>query len=782
MKHKELIERMTAEEKASLTSGANFWNSKAVERVGVPSFTLTDGPHGLRKQKGQADHLGLNSSVPSTCYPTAAGLANSWDMELIEALGERLGREAAAERVSVVLGPGCNIKRNPLCGRNFEYFSEDPFLSGKAAAALIRGVQKMGVSACVKHFAANSQELHRMASDSVVDERTLREIYLPAFETAVREGGVRCLMTSYNLLNGVYTNENTYLLRDILRVEWGYEGMVVTDWGGNNDRVAGLIAGDHLEMPGVGGETDGQVLRALRDGSLDEKYLDEAADALIEMALSTREYLGGDYDRDEHHAFASKAAGEAAVLLKNEGGVLPIGRRYTVAVMGDFAKRPRYQGAGSSLVNPTRLEDPLDELKKAGLRVVGYAKGFRRGGGRSEKLIKEAVALAKRADIALLFLGLDEGGEAEGMDRADMRLPENQTALLRAVAAENPNTVVVLSCGCAVETDWDKDARALLHGYLGGQAGASAMARLLTGRENPSGKLTETMPLRYEDSPSAPYFPGPEATAEYREGIYVGYRGFDSAKRAVKYPFGHGLSYTGFEYSDLEISDGAAAFTIKNCGAVTGAEVAQLYVSARTGGMFRPEKELKGFARVLLSPGESKRVSIPLDERSFAVWSVIEKRWVVEPGEYGLLIGASSRDIRLTGSVVKTGEAVENPYAADVFAPYKSADVSAVSDESFAALLGREIPPSKWDRKAPLGMNSVIAQGAYLKGGPGRLIYELVRLGRASLRLLGLRSAADTLMYAMELPYRGLSRMTGVFTEKQVESLLRAVNRAGTKI
>ena len=777
MKHADLIKQMTLEEKASLMSGANFWNTKGVERLGIPGMMLTDGPHGLRKQGGKADHLGLNKSIPATCYPSAAGLANTWDEALIEEMGRFLGLEAASEGVSVLLGPGVNIKRSPLCGRNFEYFSEDPYLSGKMAAALIRGIQSNGISACVKHYAANSQELRRMTNDSVVDERTLREIYLPAFEMAVKEGGVKSLMTSYNRVNGIYAHEHPHLLRDILYGEWGFSGMVVSDWGGNNDRVESVRQGGTLEMPSTNGQTDKHIVKAVRAGKLEESILDEQVDRLLDLVLSTQEHITGKtYDRDAHHAAAAKVAEKSAVLLKNEEKILPLNKQQRIAVIGDFAKEPRYQGAGSSKINPTKLDCGLDALKAIGANVTGFAPGFRRGGKMDAMLIRQACKLAENADVVLLWLGLDEGGEAEGVDRSDMKLPENQIALLDAVAEVNPNIVVVLSCGCAVEMGWDSKAKAVIHGYLGGQAGAPAMAKLLTGEVNPCGKLSETVPVSYEDVSSYAYYPGMEATSEYREGLYVGYRYFDTAKREVKYPFGYGLSYTEFAYSDLTVTDDAVHFTVRNIGSVYGEEIAQLYIHAATNGMFRPEQELKGFAKVSLNPGEEKRVTIALNDRSFAVWSILENDWVVEGGSYEVRIGASSRDIRLTAEVQKGGAAA-NPYAADVFTSYYSGEVQSVSDESFAALLGHAIPAAKWDRNAPIGFNDTISQGEYLEGGIGRGIYNLIAFVRNVLMALEKKEVGNNVMFVMNLPWRGVARMSGVLSDEQVLALIDMINR-----
>lgn len=775
MKYRELIDKMTLEEKAGLTSGMDFWHTKPIPRLGIPSMLLSDGPHGLRKQEWQSDHLGMHKSVPATCFPTAASLANSWDTDMIERLGRALGLEAASEGISVLLGPGCNIKRNPLCGRNFEYFSEDPYLSGKSAAALIRGVQSNGISACVKHFAANSQELRRMSNDSVVDERTLREIYLPSIEMAVKEGGVKCVMTSYNRLNGEYTNENTHLLQDILYGEWGYDGMVVTDWGGNNDRVKALVAGDNLEMPYSGGDTDRYVAQAVRDGVISEELLDERVDKILDMIFTTRKAFDyKHYDKAEHHRLAAGFAEETAVLLKNDG-ILPL-RSGSVAVIGDFAKTPRYQGAGSSLVKSTRVDNALDALRAEGVRIVGFEPGYRRGGGRSSRLCAKACELAMRAETVLLFLGLDEGGEAEGIDRSDMRLPENQLELLTALSAVSRNIVVILSCGGAVEMPWQDRARAVVHGFLGGQAGATAMARLLTGKANFSGKLSETIPLRYEDMPSAPYYPGREKTSEYREGLFVGYRYFDTAQKPVLYPFGYGLSYTQFRYSDLKIDGDTVSFSVENTGKMLGAEVAQLYIAPKTNGTFRPAQELKGFVRITLAPNEKKRAEITLSDRSFALWSTKHNDWVVESGEYEILVGASSRDIRLHGTVTRKG-ITEKLYDEPELAPYYTGDVMAVPDAAFEALLGRPIPQHNWDREAPFGFNDCVSQGEYLRGGLGKAIYNGVRLVRNGLLLCGKKMAANNFMYILDVPYRNIARMTGIFNDEQVYALLKVVNR-----
>ena len=567
---------MTLEEKASLMSGQNFWNTKAVERTGIPSMMLTDGPHGLRKQGGKADNLGLNDSIPATCFPTAATLANSWDTDLLETVGACIGREAAAHDVGVLLGPGLNIKRNPLGGRNFEYYSEDPFLTGKLAAAMIRGVQSEGISACPKHFAVNSQEDDRMVIDEIVDERALREIYLEGFRYAVMEGGAETIMTSYNRVNGTYSNEHPHLLQDILYGEWGYDGLVVTDWGGNNDRVEGLINGCHLEMPSTSGMTDREIVEAVHDGRVDEKLLDERVNSLLELLYSVKPALGKGkrYTDEEHNEAARDAARRSFVLLKNENGLLPLSMGKRTAIIGDFAKIPRYQGSGSSLINPVKLTPALDELLSSGLDITGYEPGFKRSGGRSVSLKRRAVRLAASADAAVLFLGLNERGEAEGFDRKHMRLPDNQIELLDAVYKVCPRVAVVISCGAPVEMEWENMADAILHTYLGGQASGSAVTDILTGRTNPSGKLAETYPHKYEDAPSAPWYHKNQVTAEHRESIFVGYRYYDAVEKSVAWPFGFGLSYTSFAYSELSADSSSAEFSILNTGDVAGEEIA----------------------------------------------------------------------------------------------------------------------------------------------------------------------------------------------------------------
>ena len=777
MKHEDLIRQMTLEEKCYLLSGKDFWQTRSVERLGVPSMTLSDGPHGIRKQEGEGDQLGLNGSLPATCYPTAATIANSWDPALGEEIGEYLGIEAASQGVCVLLGPGLNIKRSPLCGRNFEYFSEDPYLAGKMAASYIRGIQKNGVAACPKHFAANSQELRRMASDSVMDERTLREIYLTGFEIAVKEGGAKSIMSSYNRVNGVYANENPHLLQEILRDQWGFEGFVVSDWGGSNDHTAGVAAGSHLEMPTTGGDSDLELVEAVKFGKLSEELLDQRVDELLDVVLSTRkavdQWKGKEFFKDAHHAIAARASEQSIVLLKNEEGILPLKKGTKVAVIGEFAQKARYQGAGSSVVNPTKLDHTMDVIKNFDLDVAGFEAGYPRSGKGDPAMQARAVELAKKADIVLLYVGLDEISESEGLDRSHMKLPQSQIDLLEAVAAANPNVVAVMSAGSAVEMPWLDKCKALVHGYLCGQAGASSVLKVIMGQVNPSGKLAESYPIKYEDVSSAPYFPAKERTAEYREGLYVSYRYFETAKVPVLFPFGFGLSYTTFEYSDLSVTGKEATFTLKNTGGMDGAEVVQLYVSKTDGEVFRPAKELKGFAKVFLKAGESKKVTIPLDDKAFRYFNVDSNRFEVEGGQWTILIGASCADIKLSGTVEVQGTNAASPYDRQKFAKYFSGDIKNISDGEFEALLGRPIPDGHWS--GMLDMNDALCQMYYAKGAAGRLAYKIlthfinksIEKGQPNLNLL----------FNYNMPFRAIAKMTGgICTIEMAQGILTIVN------
>ena len=777
MKHQDLISKMILEEKCYLLSGKDFWRSRSVERLGVPNMILSDGPHGIRKQKGAGDHLGLNGSVPATCYPTAATIANSWDPALGEEIGEHLGAEAASQGVHVLLGPGLNIKRSPFCGRNFEYFSEDPYLAGKMAASYIRGIQKNGVSACPKHFAANSQELRRMASDSVMDERTLREIYLTGFEIAVKEGHAKSIMSSYNRVNGVYANENPHLLQEILRDEWGFDGFVVSDWGASNDHTEGVRAGSHLEMPTTGGDSDLELVEAVKSGRLDEKLLDQRVDELLDVILSATKAVaplkGKPFDVEKHHAMAAKASEQSIVLLKNENNILPLKKGTKVAVIGEFAQKARYQGAGSSVVNPTKLDHTMGVIGNFDLDVVGFEAGYPRSGKGDPAMQAKAVELAKTADIILLYIGLDEISESEGLDRAHMRLPQSQVDLIEAVAAENPNVVAVMSAGSAVEMPWLDKCKALVHGYLCGQAGASSVLKAIMGQVNPSGKLAETYPVKYEDVSSASYFPAKERTAEYREGLYVGYRYFETANVPVLFPFGFGLSYTTFEYSDLTVSEMEATFTLKNAGNMDGAEVAQLYVSKPDGDVFRPAKELKGFAKVFLKAGESKKVTIKLDDKAFRYFNVDTNRFEVEGGDWAVMIGASCADIKLSGTVSVTGTGAKSPYDKQKVAKYFSGDIKAISDAEFETLLGRPIPDGHWS--GTLGMNDAICQLYCAKSGLARFVYR--RMTNMLNKSIEKGKPDLNITFIYNMPFRGIAKMAGgMCTMEMAEGILTICN------
>ena len=708
MKHANIITKLTLEQKCALLSGETVFTTRGYKNAGIPSITLSDGPNGVRKQAGAADHLGLNPSVPATCFPTAATVACSWDPALGEQLGRAMGEEAAAQEVSVLLGPGLNTKRSPLCGRNFEYFSEDPYLSGKLAAAYVRGIQSNGIAACPKHFAVNSQELRRMASDSVVDERTLRELYLTGFEIVVKEAHPKTIMSSYNLVNGTYANENAHLLQDILRRDWGFDGAVVTDWGGSNDHALGVKNGSTLEMPAPGGDAVRELLKAVETGKISESDVDARLDELLTLVLDTHaavENHSRSFDADAHHALARRAAAESAVLLKNDGDLLPLAAGASVAVIGDFAETPRYQGAGSSAVNSIKVDTFLDCLKDSGLHSVGFAAGFDRQGKPDDAKKAEAVALAKKADTVLLCLGLDEIKESEGLDRADMKLADNQIELLQAVQQANPNIVVIVSAGASLETPWLAHCRALVYGALGGQAGAGAMVDVLTGKINPSGKLAETWANAHADTPAKDNFAGAGRTVQYREGLYVGYRYYQTAGVPVAFPFGYGLSYTSFAYSDLKADARSVTLTVTNTGSRAGAEIVQAYAAKPDAQIFRPAQELKAFTKVWLEAGESKTVTLPLDDKAFRYWNTKTGSWEVEGGTYELRVGASSADIRLTTAVEVNGTSAPNPYAGKALPHYTSGKVQRVPDDEWETLLGYPIPADtvKIDRNMTLG-------------------------------------------------------------------------------
>ena len=757
MKNAEIIAKLNLEQKCALLSGAGTFTTRGCPKAGVPSITLSDGPNGVRKQAGAADHLGLNPSVPATCFPTAATVACSWDPALGEEIGRAMGEEAAAQEVAVLLGPGLNTKRSPLCGRNFEYFSEDPYLSGKMAAAYVRGIQSEGIAACPKHFAVNSQELRRMASDSVLDERTLRELYLTGFEIVVKEAAPKTIMSSYNLVNGTYANENAHLLQDILRRDWGFSGAVVTDWGGSNDHALGVKNGSTLEMPAPGGDAVRELLAAVQSGKITEADVDARLDELLTLVLDTSAAVqkhSRSFDADAHHALARRAAAESAVLLKNDGGILPLAAGARVAVIGDFAETPRYQGAGSSAVNSIKVDTLLDCLAQSGLQCAGFAAGFDRQGRPDADKKAQAVALAQKADTVLLCLGLDEIKESEGLDRVDMKLADNQIELLQAVEQANPNTVVVLNAGASLETPWLAHCRALVYGALGGQAGAGAMVDVLTGKVNPGGKLAETWANAYEETPARDNFAGAGRTVQYREGLYVGYRYYQTAGVPVAFPFGYGLSYTSFAYSDLKVTADSVTLTVTNTGARDGAEIVQVYIAKPGAEIFRPAQELKAFARVPLAAGESRTVTLPLDDKAFRYWNTRTNGWEIEGGRYEVRVGASSVDIRLTANVDIRGTNAPDPYAGKALPHYKSGSVQNVPDAEWEILLGHPIPQDK----VKIDRNMTLGELNHSRSPLGWLIWlVLTALLNASYK----RGKPDlNVLFQYNMPLRALAKMT----------------------
>ncbi len=778
LKYENIIKQMTLAEKAQMMSGKNTWETVDFEKYGIPSMFMSDGPHGLRRQAGAGDHLGLNASLPATCFPTAAGVANSWDEELGEKIGEALAEEAVTMGVNVILGPGLNIKRSPLCGRNFEYFSEDPYHAGKMAAAYIRGIQSKGIAACPKHFAANSQELRRMANDSVVDERTFREIYTTGFEIAVKEGKAKSIMSSYNEVNGIYANENKHMLQEILVDEWGFDGFVVSDWGGSNDHALGVKNGSHLEMPGTGKAGMNDIIRAVKNGDLEETVLDQRLDELLNVIFATHQATedakGKQFDVEAHHALARKAAEESIVLLKNEDNILPLKPGTKVAVIGDFAKTPRYQGAGSSLVNPTKQPEAiLDVIGKSGLEVTAYEQGYIRNKKPNEKLMKTAVEAARNAEVVLFFGGLDEISESEGLDRTHMHMPTAQDTLLNELTTVNSNVIVVLSAGSAIEMPWFQYVKGIVHGYLGGQAGASAMLNVLTGKVNPSGKLNETYPMYYKDTPAYAYYPSKERSSEYRESLYVGYRYYTTTGKTTRFPFGYGLSYTTFEYKNLKVDAEGVTFTIENTGNVTGAEIAQLYIGKKSDTIFRPVRELKGFTRVELSPGQQKEVRIPFDDKTFRFYDTRTDSWETESGAYQIMVGKDAEHMLLEDTLEVKGTVENGGYKKEELPEYFSGKIKDISDEEFKCLYRKEVPDGSWSGE--IRINDAVCQLYYGKGILGKLFYGVLKLllkisewqGKPNLNIL----------FNYNMPIRGYAKMTGGFvTMEMAEALTEMAN------
>lgn len=786
MKNEEILKKMTLEEKASLLSGKNFWETMDYPEYGIPGMFLSDGPHGLRKQAASADQLGLNPSLPATCFPTASALANTWNRQLVHEIGNALGNEAVKLHVNMLLGPGINIKRNPRCGRNFEYFSEDPYLAGKLSSQLIQGIQENGISACVKHYCANSQETRRINMDSIIDLRALREIYTTAFEIAIKEAHPKALMSSYNMVNGYYTNENKYLELDVLRKEFQYTGLIVTDWGGENDRIEGLLASNELEMPGNNGDTDREIIKAVKDGRLDEKVVDECADRVISLAIDTSKainykeaFVTTDKDgkkltgmdcfpelRLQHHEIAKKASDETMVLLKNKDGILPLKKDDEVCIIGDFANAPRFQGAGSSQVNSTRLDNFTDLKDKYKFKYLGFSSGFNRYGKKDKKLEEEALALAKKANVIVYFLGLDEVTESEGLDRDTIELPKNQIDLLKKLHGLGKKIVAVLSSGSVVNLDWDENCDGLLFGALSGQAGCNSILDILNGDLTPSGKLSETYPVSYEDEATADCFPSDGINALYKESIYVGYRYFEKSRIAVKYPFGFGLSYTTFVYLDTKVEESGVRLKVKNTGNAKGKEIVEVYIGKKDSRIFRPVKELKGFCKTkLLEPGEEEEVFIPFDEYTFRYFNTKTNRFEIEGGQYEVYVGASSADIRFEGTLVKEGTTDVLPYDEAKLPSYYSGKVKKVSDEEFKVLYENEIPDgrlhfvNKKKTRIALDKNNLFCDLRYARGWTGRLVYHglhmLISFGTKHNRKL--RNAI--VMGPWSFPMRAISRM-----------------------
>ena len=786
MKHQDMLEKMTLEEKASLLSGKNFWETQEVTSVSLPSIFLSDGPNGLRKQAKAADHLGLNPSIPSVCMPTSATSANSWDPCLLYEVGKTIGEEAAANDVSILLGPGVNMKRNPRCGRNFEYFSEDPYLAGKLATGYVEGAQSNGIGVCLKHFACNNQEIRRITSNSVLDERTLREIYLPAFEMTVKEAKPLSVMSSYNKVNGVYANENAYLLTTVLRDEWGFDGIVVSDWGGDNDRVEAVKAGSDLEMPTTDGETNREVVQAVKDGKISEGDVDKLVDRIIDITLKTSEGIKNapkEFNKEKHHLIAQKVAEESLVLLKNKNNVLPLAENEKVAIIGDFAFDMRYQGAGSSVVNPLKVDQISEVLKEYPLNVVGFERGFKRYGKKSQKLIDKALKLAEKADKILLFVGLDEVTEAEGIDRANIRLPGNQRDLISALYHVGKPIVLILECGAPIEMPFADRVDAILHAYLSGEAGARAILNILTGKVNPSGKLAESYPYGYADCPSADHFGKNDKNIEYREGLFIGYRYYNrDTIGGCRFPFGYGLSYTTYKYDNLEISQDGVKFKITNTGKRDGKEIAQMYIGKKDSKIFRPIYELKGFVKVEIKAGESKEVFIPFDEYSFRYWDRTTHKFEVEGGAYQIYVGPSSKSFPLVGEIQIEGKDATGVYDIEKLPHYFSGDVRQIGDEEFKELMGGELPPKEESyvkrHRIVVDYNSSISDLHYAKGFAGRTFAGVIRFAIKFLKKIGQRTTANTLIMGVYYnPVRALSRMTGgALSMAQLDGLIMMFN------
>ena len=786
-KYLDILSKLTLDEKLSLLSGKTYWLTQEIDRLGIPSVWMSDGPHGMRKEKATGGTNIMQESETSTCFPTAVTTASSWDTELLEEVGATIADEAKALKVTTVLGPGVNIKRSPLCGRNFEYISEDPYLTSRLGAAYVHGVQKNGIGVSLKHYCVNNEEHIRMSIDSVVDDRALREIYLPAFEHIVKTEQPTTVMCSYNRIYGTYLSDNKKMLTDILRDEWGFKGIVVSDWGAVNDRVEGIKAGLDLEMPGNKGMNNKYIRQALEEGRITIEEVDKIVYRMIKFAFECKENEGNGYNIDfaAHHEIAKKAAAQSAVLLKNEGA-LPLKDKQRVAVIGALADKLRYQGAGSSHINAWKTVSFKKAMEDKSMDFA-YAPGYTlKGDGYNKKLIDEACQAAKGKEAVLVFIGLTDAYESEGFDRKHMDMPASHAILVEELSKVNDNIIVVLSCGSPITIgDWEKKTKAILNMYLPGQAGGEAAYDLIYGKANPCGKLAETFPLANEDNLVSAYFPMGPRTVEYRESIYVGYRYFDKARKAVKYPFGHGLSYTSFEYSDLklsknEITEGETltlSFKVKNTGNVAGAEVAQAYVVNPESKIYKAEKELKGFKKVFLEAGEEKTVEITLDEKAFSFYNVLINDWHAESGNYGLLVGSSSKDIRLEGEISVTTAKPDAPvpdYKESAPCYYNMESTTFVTDEEFRTVLGREIPDNSEYVKGNLTINSSLSQVAVSPFG--KALFTILK-GGANIVALTAENPDMITESIKDMPLRSFSGFTGgLVSPKTVDGILDLCN------
>lgn len=789
---KQLVSQMTLEEKAGLCSGKDTWYLKSVERLGLSSIMMADGPHGLRKQVEEGDNLGIGNSLPAVCFPTASALACSFDKNLAYEVGRALGEECKKEQVSVLLGPGVNQKRSPLCGRNFEYFSEDPILSGEMAASMIHGVQSQGIGTSLKHFAVNNQEKRRMTISAVVDERALRETYLKAFEIAVKKGKPWTVMCAYNRLNSTYCSEHTELLTRILREEWGFDGLVVSDWGAVSNRVLGIMAGEDLEMPGGVDVNDKRIMKAVQSGELSMEALDLVVTRIVELILKAMKTnadsqnigINRTCNMEEHHNLAIRAAEESAVLLKNKDNILPGNTTQKALVIGPLAKMPRYQGAGSSKIHPVKVDNPLDMLINSGLNL-GYVDGYHISGTRDDTLLQEACEAAKDKDIIYIFAGLPDGYESEGFDRSTLSLPDNQNQLIKEVAKSNPNVVVILAGGSPMELSWETNVKGILLTYLAGEGCGSAISNLLLGKAVPGGKLAETWPLKLEDVPSYHYFPGGNTTVEYRESIYVGYKYYEAAGKPVLYPFGHGLSYTSFAYSDIRVEKEnyeygepiVVTFDVENTGQVAGKEIALLFISHKNEKVFMPVKELKAFESVKLQPGEKKTISITLESTAFAYYNTMIHDWYVESGTYDIWVGTSSIDCRLQRTIYIHSKEQPQPDLRDVAPSYYdlSRKEILIPDQEFTALYGKPLPPANKVFARPYDDNNTLMDVNHTF--VGKVVMKVADHIIKSKATGGPEDQAMMTAMIREMPFHSMvSSGGGIISQNMLEGILNLLN------